>query len=266
MKFRPPAVAGQFYPGDKKELEEMLEGFLNQAAPPKIDGEIFGLLLPHAGYVYSGVVAAYGVKAIANKNFDKVIIIGDSHYDRFDGVATWLKGDWQTPLGKIEIEEGLAQKILSISGRFITKDQAHLSEHSIEVQLPFLQKTLKNFKILPIIFGSENKDWELLARVILENTKNERILIIASSDLSHYLPYEVAKEVDQKTLKNILDLQISDLEVCAQDAVKTLIAIAQKLGAKTKLLKYANSGDRVPAGRVGDKSQVVGYGAVAFYR
>lgn len=257
---RPAAVAGQFYPEDKKELEEMIDNFLSQTKSLEIGGEIFGFLLPHAGYIFSGPVAAFGFKTIAGRDFDTVIIIGDSHYERFDGVSIWPRGFWETPLGKIEIDEELAQKILSASKRFITRDSAHLWEHSIEVQLPFLQKTLKNFKILPIIFGSEDEDWEELARVILENIKNKKVLIIASSDLSHYLSYEEAREIDQQTLKAISDLDAQNLEVCARDSVKTLIEIGKSLGAKTKLLKYANSGDTS-----GDKSQVVGYGAIAFY-
>src|SRR4030042_1986982 len=216
---KPPAVAGQFYPEEKEELEKMVDEILIKAEFPKINGgEIFGLLLPHAGYIYSGPVAAAGFKAIEGKSFDTVIIIGDSHYERFDGVSIWLEGFWETPLGKVKVDEGLAKNILSSSGRFIERDSAHIFEHSIEVQLPFLQKTLKNFKILPIIFGSEDEDWKRLAKVILENAKDQKILIIASADLSHYLTYEDAKKIDRKTLDSILNLQKDDLEVCAKDS------------------------------------------------
>jgi len=261
---RQSAVAGEFYPEDKKELEKTIDGLLAWAKTPKIDGEIFGLLLPHAGYAYSGSVAAYGFKTIIGKSFDTVIIIGDSHCERFDGVAIFPKGEWETPLGKIKIDENLAQKITAGSRRFLRRDSAHLWEHSIEVQLPFLQKTLKNFKILPIVFGSENKDWRLLAQAILSNIKNKKVLIIASADLSHYLSYGKAKEIDKKTLNNILNLKVNGLNVCAIDSAKTIIEITKSFGGKAKLLKYANSGDRLPAGRVGDKNRVVGYGAVVF--
>ena len=259
-KLRLPAVAGQFYPEDKKELEVMIEQFLTQVELPKIEGEIFGLLLPHAGYIFSGPVAAYGFKTILGKDFDNVIIIGDSHYERFDGVSIWPEGAWETPLGKVEVNQELAAKILSSSDRFLVRDSAHLFEHSIEVQLPFLQKVLKSFKIVPIIFGSEDEDWKALAKTILGNIKNKKVLIIASSDLSHYLPYQEAKAIDKRTLDSISDLKTENLEVCAKDSVKTLLEIAKNLKAKTKLLKYANSGDTA-----GDKLQVVGYGAVAFY-
>ncbi len=261
LNLRQAAVAGQFYPENKGELEKMIEEFLSQAKPPEIGGEIFGFLLPHAGYFFSGQVAAYGFKTILRKSFDTIIIVGDSHYERFDGVSVWAKGEWETPLGKVGIDEDLAQKILSASRRFFPRESAHLWEHSVEVQLPFLQKTLKDFKILPIIFGSENEDWELLSEVILKNTKGKRVLIIASADLSHYLSYEKAKEVDEKTLKNVLNLQFDDLNICAIDSAKTIIKITKLLKGRAKLLKYANSGDVS-----GEKSKVVGYGAVAFYR
>ena len=257
---RPSAVAGQFYPEDKKELEKTLDGLLANADLPKIEGDVFGLLLPHAGYAFSGPVAAYGYKAIVGRKFDKVIIIGDSHCERFDGVSFWPEGSWQTPLGKVEIDTELAKKIMAGSQRFFRRDSAHLFEHSIEVQLPFLQKTLKYFKFLPIVFGSEDEDWQLLAEKILESIKDKNTLIIASADLSHYLPYDKAREIDEKTLSGIINLHNKDLEVCAADSSKTLIEIAKKLGGKAKLLKYANSGDTA-----GDKSRVVGYGSVAFY-
>ena len=266
--FRSPALAGEFYPENRKKLEELIDGFLTQANPPKIKGNIFGLLLPHASYAYSGSVAAHGFKLIAGKNFDTVIIISDSHYERFDGVSFWPKGDWETSLGKIKTDDGLAQKIISGSKRFFRRDSAHLWEHSIEVQLPFLQKTLKNFKILPIIFGSENKDWELLARIISDNIKSpstslrasKKVLVIASADLSHYLPHKEAKMVDEKTLRNVLNLQVDGLDICAIDSAKTLIEISKLLGGEAKLLEYVNSGDTM-----GGKSKVVGYGAIVFY-
>jgi AmmeMemoRadiSam system protein B len=256
---RLPAVAGQFYPEDKRGLEKIINELLAKAEPTKIDGEIFGLLLPHAGYVYSGSVAAYGFKAVAGKKFDTVVIVGDSHCERFDGVAVWPEGIWQTPLGKVEVDGEAAKKIFASSQRCFRKDSAHLFEHSLEVQLPFLQKALKGFKILPIVFGSEDEDWQMLAETILKNI-GQKFLIIASTDLSHYLPYEEAKKIDEQTLNDILNFQSEKLEVCAADSTKTLIEVAKKLGGKAELLKYANSGDTA-----GDKERVVGYGTVAFY-
>jgi len=275
-KLRFSAVAGQFYPEEKRELERMIDGFLKEVKIPEIEGEVFGLILPHAGYVFSGFVAAHGFKLISEKNFKDVILIGDSHYEYFDGVSIWEKGFWETPLGKIRVNEELAQKILSYSKRFFAKDSAHLFEHSLEVQLPFLQKVLKDFEIVPIIFGSENKDWEDLAKAIL-NSMDKNTLIIASSDLSHYPPYEVAKKVDSETIEAILKCEPREFSkkmeelkekfpdvdtfACAQDSIKTILKISKQKKAKAKLLKYQNSGDTV----FGDKFQVVGYSAICFY-
>ncbi len=277
-KLRFPAVADQFYPGEEKELETMIDEFLGKVKLPAIKGEILGLILPHAGYVFSGEVAACGYKAIAGKSFETVILIGDSHYERFDGVSVWERGEWETPLGKAEINEDMAKEILSKSKRFFIRDSAHFFEHSLEVQIPFLQKVLKNFKILPIIFGSENEDWKELAEAILKVTKDKKALIIASSDLSHYPPYEIAQKADQETIEGILtsdpeqfDQKIRGLKrkyigvdtfACAQDSIKTILEIGKRLKVKAKLLKYQNSGDTP----FGEKSQVVGYGAIIFVK
>jgi AmmeMemoRadiSam system protein B len=277
-KLRFPAVAGQFYPGEREELSQMIDEFLKNAKVPKIKGEIFGILVPHAGYVFSGPVAAYSYKAIERKNFETVVLIGDSHYEYFDGVSVWDRGEWETPLGRVKVDEELAKEILNFSKRFFVKDSAHLFEHSLEVQIPFLQKVLKNFKILPLIFGSEDKDWKELAKAILKSMEKKKILVVASSDLSHYPPYEVAQEVDKRTIEGILSSdpekfkeKIENLKkffpdvdtfACAQDAIKTILEISKNLKGNAKLLKYQNSGDTI----YGEKSQVVGYCAIAFIK
>jgi len=271
-KLRPAVVAGQFYPEGKKELAETIEDLLAEAEPSSIKGEIFGLLLPHAGYLFSGQVAACGLKTVEGKDFDTVIIMGDSHCEYFDGVSFWVEGQWETPLGRVEVDKDLALKIMASSNRFLDREGAHLFEHSLEVQLPFLQKTLHDFKIVPIVFGSENKDWKDLAEAILNNIGNKKVLIIASSDLSHYPPYEEAKKEDLKTLRMIENLDTAGLDreltsgfetfLCAKDSTKTLMEITKNIGGRAKILKYANSGDSA----VGDKKRVVGYGAVAFYK
>jgi AmmeMemoRadiSam system protein B len=277
-KLRFPAVAGQFYPGEREELSQMIDEFLENAKIPKIEGEIFGILVPHAGYIFSGPVAAHCYKAIQGKNFETVILIGDSHYEYFDGVSVWDRGEWETPLGRVKVDEELAKEILNFSKRFFVKDSAHLFEHSLEVQIPFLQKVLKNFKILPLIFGSEDKDWEELAKSILKLMKKKKILVVASSDLSHYPPYEVAQEADKRTIEGILSSDPEkfkekietlkkffpdvDTFACAQDTIKTILEISKNLKGKAKLLKYQNSGDTI----YGEKSQVVGYSAIAFIK
>lgn len=276
-KIRFPANAGHFYPEEKEELERMIKSFLKKANPPKIEGKIFGLLVPHAGYVFSGQVAAYAYKTVEEREFEKIILIGDSHYERFDGVSLWEKGKWETPLGEVKVSEELAKKTLQFSKRFFIRDSAHLFEHSLEVQIPFLQVIFPNFEILPIIFGSEDEDWKELASFLSQVVETEKTLILVSSDLSHYPPYEVAKKVDLLTINSILSCapevfqkKIKELEreypeidtfACAQDSIKTILQIAKNLGAKATLLCYQNSGDSP----FGDHFRVVGYGAIAFH-
>jgi AmmeMemoRadiSam system protein B len=271
-------VAGQFYPGEREELSQIIDEFLENAKVPKIEGEIFGILVPHAGYIFSGPVAAHCYKAIQGKNFETVVLIGDSHYEYFDGVSVWDRGEWETPLGRVKVDEELAKEILNFSKRFLVKDSAHLFEHSLEVQIPFLQKVLKNFKILPLIFGSEDKDWKELAKAILKSMEKKKILVVASSDLSHYPPYEVAQEADKRTIEGILSSEPEkfkekietlkklfpdvDTFACAQDTIKTILEISKNLKGKAKLLNYQNSGDTI----YGEKSQVVGYCAIAFIK
>jgi len=274
-KIRFPVFAGQFYPQEKRDLGKMINNFLEKATFSDIKGEVFGLILPHAGYVFSGQVAAFGYKAIAGKKIETVILMGDSHCERFNGVSVWEKGKWQTPLGEVIVDEKLAQKIISQSKRFFVRDSAHLFEHSLEVHLPFLQTVLKKFKILPLIFGSENEDWKILAKTILATMKEKKILIIASSDLSHYPFYDLALEADKRTIEAILrlDAKIFSQEMellnkdfpdvatfaCAQDSIKTIIEIAKN--KKAKLLKYQNSGDTI----YGNKKEVVGYASICFF-
>lgn len=182
-------------------------------------------------------------------------------------------------MGEVKIDSQLAQKIIDEDERIFFKESAHLKEHSLEVELPFLQQTLKDFKIVPIIFGnSPNQDYQVLAQAILKHIKGKNILLIASSDLSHYPSYEEAEYADSKTIEAILSGSIEELEktiqdlkkekitqavtfICGIDAVKTIILVTEELGTEEiKLLKYANSGD-VSA----DKSRVVGYAAICFW-
>jgi hypothetical protein len=284
---REPAVAGQFYPADAKELAREVDGFLSKAekippSPPFIKGGlggILGLVVPHAGYVYSGQVAAAGFKQLVNEDIETVILIGNSHRAYFDGAAVYDKGYFKTPLGEVEIDSVLAQKIIGENPKIKSDFSVHESEYSLEVEVPFLQKTLKNFKIVPILLGSgSSDDVKILAQAISQNIKDKNVLVVASSDMSHYPPYEQAIYADKKIYEAILTGQVENLEkiiaqlekenianaqtfLCGKDAVEALMLVMQDLGAKDiKLLKYANSGDTA-----GDKAQVVGYSAIAFY-
>ncbi len=298
---RQPAVAGQFYPGDPEELEKMIDQFLEKASPPETEGEIFALVLPHAGYPFSGPVAAYGFKQLMGgssyddrhdlNQFATVILIGNSHYERFEGISIFPRGFYKTPLGEVEIDSQLAEKIIAENERIFFRESVHQREHSLEVELPFLQVILRPKaegsplsvhvpRIVPIILGnSPEEDYKILAQAIVKNIRGKNILLIASSDLSHYPSYGDAQQADSKTIEAILTGRVGELEktiqdlekenipgavtfVCAEDAIKTIMLVAKELAAEEiKLLKYANSGD-VP---IGDKSQVVGYAAIGFF-
>ena len=276
---REPEVAGQFYPADKNQLSAIVDRLLKKASLPEIKGEVIALIAPHAGYQFSGEVAAHTFKTLEGEQVNTVIIIGNSHHERFDGISVFPKGIYKTPLGEVKIDSDLAQKIIQESDRISFKESAHKLEHSIEVEIPFLQKTLNHFKIVPILFGNSQKDdWKILGDAILKHIKGKNIILVASSDLSHYPPYEVAKYADKKTIdaistgdiehleKTIEELQQENLPntvtfACGIDAIKTAIYVAKKLGAdEIKLLKYANSGDFQ-----GDKNRVVGYSAIGFF-
>lgn len=275
---REPVAAGTFYPDNEVELNLMIEEFLNKAELPKLNNCIRGLIVPHAGYVYSGQVAAYGYKAIglsiSSRPIRTVVLIGNSHQEYFDGISVYEKGYFRTPLGDVEIDEGLTKKIIDSNEKITFKESAHINEHSLEVQLPFLQKVLKDFRIVPIIMGNDSEETIDILINALKNLISDNILVVASSDLSHYPKYEDARYSDNKVIDAILTAKkenlrdtVSQLEkeniynlqtcACGQGSIEVIMGL---FGDKNiKLLKYANSGDTA-----GDKSQVVGYAAIVF--
>lgn len=276
---REPAVAGQFYPAEAKELTKQVDDFLAQAAVEKSTEAILGLIVPHAGYLYSGQVAAYGFKQLEGESIETVILIGNSHRAYFEGAAIYNEGYFKTPLAEVEVDSDLAQKIIAENKKIKADKSVHALEHSLEVEIPFLQRTLKDFKILPILLGGNNKDdLRILSQAISKNIAEKNVLMLASSDMSHYPPYEQANYADKKVCDAILTGQIEKLEdtiaqlekenitntqtfLCGQGAVEVLMMVMENLEAKKiKLLKYANSGDTAE-----DKSAVVGYSAIGFY-
>jgi len=261
---RKPAAAGQFYPSGKKDLETQIDGFLSSVQLPETKGQIIALIVPHAGYQFSGQTAAFGFKELINQQIDTVIIISNSHQERFEGISVFEQGYFETPLGRVKIDSDLAKALIKENERIFYKESAHEKEHSLEVQLPFLQRVLSSFKIVPILFGnSSSQDYQILAQALLNNIKGKNVLLIASSDLSHYFPYQEAKEMDLETIDLILNNKIDQINnACGKDAIKTLMLVTQELGVdKIELLNYANSGDVSQ----GDKSRVVGYAAIGFY-
>jgi len=258
---REPAVAGAFYPDDEKELREMIAGFLEKAKDVEVGRGLRGLVVPHAGYIYSGPVAAYGYKLLMKQRLQpsKVIIAGPSHYGMFAGVAESGFSEWRTPLGIVRAEDISAKtRERSI---FNTYPQVHASEHCIEVQLPFLQQVLnEDFVIHPLLTGEVKPT--MLADAI-EPLLDDETIFIASSDLSHYHPYENARKIDavaNEAVPNLDFRKAEYTEACGKTAILVLMHIAKSKGWKGKLLDYRNSGDTA-----GPKSSVVGYGCYAFY-
>ena len=266
-----PSVAGKFYPSDKQELKESVEGFLSKVQKGKRDGRLIAIISPHAGYRYSGQVAAYGYQEIKDSGIKKVILIGSSHHAEFKGASVYTKGSFRTPLGDIEINEKLAGSLLNVNADVMFNPGAFENEHSIEVQLPFLQTVLKDFTIVPILIGSPTKQTydHLISR--LTEVLDEKTLIIASTDLSHYHDYHKAIEMDSRLISAIERLSVMDAgqllqdgrsEMCGAFPVIITMEIARRQGANLGVLfKYANSGDALDG-----KEHVVGYASIGLYK
>jgi len=270
-------LAGSWYPAGKAQLEGQLKSYLDAANPTKTDGRTLAIIVPHAGYTYSGPVAAYGYKGVENKGIKTVIILGFSHRQYFDGVSVYGGDSWKTPLGEIAVDTAMARKIISSNPRFRFQKELFDGENSVEMQIPFIQMTFKDAKIVPIAFGNQNySDAQALATVLAEivsspSAPRNDVLIVASTDLSHYHPYQDANSIDKHTIDTLDRLKAKELydearmeicELCGLMPVTTTLLVAQNLGYdKIKTLKYANSGDIT-----GDKSRVVGYVSAVLYK
>lgn len=257
---RPAVFDGAFYPAGKKELDSLIEKFLDSTPknlPEFKAKEIKAIISPHAGYVYSGAVAAYGYQAL--KNFPPedrdILILGPSHRVFIDRPYADPSDSWLTPLGEIRVNRSLIRRL-----GLKTDSEPHSQEHSLEVQLPFLQKILNNFSIIPIVLNEPSDELaEKITKII------DEIIIIVSSDLSHFLPYNEAVATDKKTINAILNLdeteilKVGENSACGLGGILVLMRLARKLGLKPHLLKYLNSGDTA-----GGKDQVVGYASIIF--
>ena len=278
MKIRLAQVAGSFYSAQADQLKEEINQFLAQAPQLnlKSDQRIKLVIVPHAGYLYSGQVAGAGFKSISTET-KRVILLGVSHQSWFSGAAIDESDFWQTPLGKIELDRAWAEKILDQEKQIFLASTPHQAEHSLEVELPFLQVILTEFKIVPILLGqTDNQVLEVLAEKIVQHWDSKTLLVI-STDLSHYPNYEIARQVDQKTIKAILSGNPTQLEktiaqemavgypqletcACGAEAIKVGLLVGKKLApGEWRLIQYLNSGDTA-----GDKGRVVGYAALAY--
>lgn len=271
---REPAVSGMFYPDDPGELREDIERYLKNAAVSPIPGQITGIIAPHAGYVYSGQVAAYGFKTIADRVFDTVIVLAPSHRVYFEGVAVMEKGSYRTPLGLVRIDEETVTDLVRSSAAVKPFAEVHKGEHSLEVQIPFLQSLLKDFAIVPLIMGTQTVDLCTILSDCIESVirkGNRKFLVVGSTDLSHYHSYSAAVKLDGVIVGHlehfdiqgmIKDLDMNKGEACGAGPMLTTMMVSDKLGAQhSRVMKYANSGDVS-----GDKSAVVGYVSAVFYR
>ena len=266
-------MPGTWYPGSSGILREDIEHYFFRVPDRTLEGEIYGLIVPHAGYAYSGQVAAHAYKLIRGKVFDAVIVIGPSHRTPFRGVSIYTGGGYETPLGVVSVDEDLAREILR-AGEVITSlvPEAHAQEHSLEIQLPFLQVALGRFAFVPLVMGDQNRETcQDLAKAVVRAAGKRRVLIVGSSDLSHYHPYEKAVEMDHRAIERMEKMDALGLldvlatgasEACGGGPAAVTMMAAGKLGAdRGEVLKYANSGDVT-----GDRSGVVGYASIVFYR
>lgn len=262
---REPVVAGQFYPDDPGRLRDLIKNMVVKASPKT---DVIGIVLPHAGYVYSGPVTAAVYSRI---NFvDTFVIMGPNHTGNGDRLSIMTEGTWKTPLGGVRIDTKLSQKILSSSKDLREDYKAQEYEHSIEVQVPFLQYFRPDVTIVPLVFGfAETNVYQAIGKGIARAIKasNKKVIIIASSDLTHYEPEETARKKDSQVIDAILTLNENRLaqrvhsqhiSMCGMAPVVTLLAAAKALGnGGTELVKYQTSGDIT-----GEKSSVVGYAGV----
>jgi AmmeMemoRadiSam system protein B len=271
-QIRRPVVAGQFYPQRAEALSQEVDGFLQAASVEAIAGDIRGLIAPHAGYLYSGHVAGCAYRLIQGTPFENVVVVAPSHRTAFAGASIYHRGGYQTPLGIVPVNSSLATDIMTRSDRLNYYPQAHTQEHSLEVQLPFLQRSLGPFQLVPIVMGDQDLDTcRMLADALASALQGKNALLVASSDLSHYHSSDRARSLDGVILKAIgafdpeelhRSLRAGQGEACGGGPMVAVMMAARRMGATgAQVLKYADSGDVS-----GDHDQVVGYVAAAIFQ
>ncbi len=269
---RHAAVAGTWYPGTRETLREEVDRHLAAAADRVVKNPI-ALIAPHAGLMYSGPVAAYAYQAVAGCHYDAVVLVGPSHFVGFEGAAIWPRGSWQTPFGDLTVDRAVAAALMAATPALREHPIAHLREHSLEMQLPFLGRLLPTTPIVPIVIGFQTRQiadtlGAALGRAIAELPG--RVLLVASSDLSHYHDARVAGDMDAVVVRHVSALDpdglMSALEeepghACGGGPMVAVLRAARQLGAsRAEVLRYADSGDVS-----GDKTAVVGYMAAAIW-
>ena len=270
---REPAVAGSFYPAERRQLQETIDTFLNTAATPAVEGELVALVVPHAGYPYSGSAAAHAYQRLRGTALHRVILIGPAHRVAVNGAAVFSRGSWRTPLGTVPVDERMAAALLDEAAGVTADPRPFADEHSLEVQLPFLQRVLGEFAIVPVLVGSPNP-----ATVASLTTKLARLLrtepgtlLVCSTDLSHYHNAATAHTKDRLVIDAVQRMAVKDLdrslrqgqaEACGGWPLQLTMTAARGAGATNGVLyRYADSG-----AATGDNRQVVGYAAMGLYR
>ncbi len=267
---RKPAVAGMFYAGIEKALRKDIQLLLDSTKTDDKIESIFGIVAPHAGYQYSGKTAASVYNYIRNKNYETVVVISPSHREYFPGTCIYDGDAYETPLGKIAINKKMGNEILEGSKTIFWGSQGHKQEHALEVQLPFLQETLTGFSIVPIVMGDQTDIYvdELAER--LANVVDDKTLIVASSDLSHFHSKEEADLLDTRVEESIAgfdfeglmkNLNSNNCEACGGGPIAAMMKAAHKLNhTHSKIISRSDSGDVS-----GDNSEVVGYLSAIIY-
>ncbi len=271
---REPVVAGQFYPGDVADLRNEMSTILRRppsrrAMPPR---EVIAGVVPHAGYMYSGAVAARFYLFIAGAEPSPAVIISPSHRERFPAISIFGGKAYRTPLGDVPVNREVANDLIRCGAPFINDWRGHNAEHALEVQLPFLQMLWPDLGIVPIVMGEQSADFcEQLGVALAETLRHRRVIIVASSDLSHYHSHQQARQIDQRVLRSVRkfdperllnDLEKGRAEACGGGPMVAAMFAARRLGAtKARVLDYRDS-----SAVSGDESQVVGYMAAAFFK
>jgi len=268
---RKAAVAGTWYPGEAADLAFEVDRLVLEAGPERWDGGVVGLVSPHAGLGYSGGVAAHAYARLRGARDLTVVLVGPSHRAAFDGFAVWARGAFTTPLGSTPIDEDLAKALLAASPRAADLPRPHLDEHSLEMQLPFLQRLVPGMKLVPVLMGKQDRAeaFALADAIVAAVDQRGDVVLVASSDLSHYHPAPVANRLDAEVVEDVRRLDPEGLmarlerfpdHACGGGPMVAILRAARARGAKRSLvLRYADSGD---AGER-DKSRVVGYLAAA---
>ena len=267
---RESQVAGMFYPSNSIELKNQINAFLDSVTIDEQINQVGGIISPHAGYIYSGKTAAYAYKTIIDKSYKYVIVISPSHREYFTGVSIYSGDAYNTPLGKIPVNKELRESLISKSELVFSGIEGHRAEHALEVQLPFLQCVLEDFELIPMVIGDQSKKIVYELAELLSDFINDDILLIASSDLSHFYTKDHASTIDSRIVNHINnfefeslqnDLDLRKCEACGGGGIVAILkALKMRSFSNSKVLSHTDSGDIT-----GDESEVVGYLSAIIY-